>query len=222
MLFQILVTCGFHKSQHHVHVVFEKKTHCICLLVLMQNHMVCSWLIKFLHFRYADRTVADIAARDTIIPRDYARLPDEISARTERLEDLYRTGGIATRGAHVEELYPPGEIAARADRVGIATRADHLEDLYRSDRLVSRAVDPLPRSTYHTSAYETNPAYAETSTRPVSARFNGPSAPVSSIYSFPGAPVYRWWVALISFVESLIVAVRSQDVRRLTANCCLP
>ncbi|KAF8723534.1 hypothetical protein HU200_021484 [Digitaria exilis] len=141
--------------------------------------------------RYADRTVADITARDTIIPRDYARLPVEISARAERLDDLYRTGGIAARGAHVEELYPPCEIAARADRVGIATRADYFEDLYHSDRLVSRAVDPLPRSTYHTAAYETNPAYAETSTRPVSARVNGPSVPVSSLYSFSGAPVYR-------------------------------
>ncbi|CAN6164512.1 unnamed protein product [Urochloa humidicola] len=109
--------------------------------------------------RYADRTVADITARDTIIPRDYARLP--------------------------------GEIAARADRVGITTRADRLEDLYRSDRLLTRAVDPLPRSSYHTAAYETYPAYAEASTRPVSARVNGPSVPVSSRYSFTGGPVYR-------------------------------
>ncbi|CAN6178693.1 unnamed protein product [Urochloa humidicola] len=109
--------------------------------------------------RYADRTVADITARDTIIPRDYARLS--------------------------------GEIAARADHVGITTRADRLEDLYRSDRLLTRAVDPLPRSSYHTAAYETYPAYAEASTRPVSARVNGPSVPVSSRYSFTGGPVYR-------------------------------
>ncbi|PAN24939.1 hypothetical protein PAHAL_4G263900 [Panicum hallii] len=141
--------------------------------------------------RYADRTVADITTRDPIIPRDHTRLPGEISARADRLEDLYRTGGIAARGAHVEELYPPGEIAARADRVGISTRADRLEDLYRSDRLVTRAVDPLPRSTYHTAAYGTHPAYAETSTRPVSARVNGPGVPVSSLYSFSGAPEYR-------------------------------
>ncbi|CAN6198233.1 unnamed protein product [Urochloa humidicola] len=140
--------------------------------------------------RYADRTVADITARDTIIPRDYARLPGEISARSDRLEDLYRTGGIAARGAHVEELYPPGEIAARADRVGITARADRLEDLYRSDRLLTRAVDPLPRSTYHTAAYETYPAYVEASTRPVSARVNGPGVPVSSRYSFTSGPAY--------------------------------
>ncbi|OEL37765.1 hypothetical protein BAE44_0001215 [Dichanthelium oligosanthes] len=139
-----------------------------------------------------DRTVADIT-RDPIIPRDYTRLPGEISARADRLEDLYRTGGIAARGAHVEELYPPGEIAVRADHVGITTRADRLEDLYRCDRdrLATRAVDPLPRSTYHMAAYETNPAYAETSTRPVSARVSGPGAPVSSLYSFAGGPVYR-------------------------------
>ncbi|CAN6202012.1 unnamed protein product [Urochloa humidicola] len=141
--------------------------------------------------RYADRTVADITARETIIPRDYARLPGEISARSDRLEDLYRNGGIAVRGAHVEELYPPGEIAARADRVGITTRADHLEDLYRSDRLLTRAVDPMPRSTYHTAAYETYPAYAETSTRPVSARISSSGVPVSSLYSFAGGPAYR-------------------------------
>lgn len=147
--------------------------------------------MKFLNFRYADRTVAEITTRDTIIPRDYTRVPGEISSRTDRLEDLYHTRSIAARGAHVEELYPPGEFAARADRVGITTRADHLEDLYRSDRLATRAVDPLPRSTYYTAAYETHPAYAETSARPVSARANGPGVPVSSLYSFGGGPAYR-------------------------------
>ncbi|CAL5037674.1 unnamed protein product [Urochloa decumbens] len=141
--------------------------------------------------RYADRTVADRTARETIIPRDYARLPGEISARSDRFEDLYQTGGIPARGARVEELYSPGEIAARADRVGITTRADRLEDLYRSDRLLTRAVDPLPRSTYHTAGYESYPAYAETSTRPVSARVSGPGVPVSSLYSFAGGPAYR-------------------------------
>lgn len=128
---------------------------------------------------------------EAIIPRDYARVPGEIPARADRLEDLYRTGGVPARGAHAEDLYRPGEIAARADRVGIATRADRLEDLYRSDRLATRAVDPLPRSTYYTAAYETHPAYAEPSTRPVSARANGPGVPVSSLYSFGGGPVYR-------------------------------
>lgn len=140
--------------------------------------------------RYADRTVANITAREPII-RDHTRLPGEVSARADRLEDLYRTGGIAARGAHVEELYRPGEIAAHADRVGIATRADRLEELYRSDRLVTRAVEPPPRSTYLTAAYDADPTYAEISTRPVSARVSGPSVPVSSLYSFAGGPGYR-------------------------------
>ncbi|WVZ81882.1 hypothetical protein U9M48_029213 [Paspalum notatum var. saurae] len=133
---------------------------------------------------------ADITAREAIT-RDHASLQGEVSTRADRLEDLYRTGGIAARGAHVEELYHPGEIAAHADRVGIATRADRLEELYRSDRLVTRAVDPPPRSTYRAAAYEADPTYTEMSTRPVSARASGPSVPVSSLYSFNGGPVYR-------------------------------
>jgi len=140
--------------------------------------------LKFFTFRYADRTVANVTTRDPII-RDHTALPGEASARADRLDDLYRT-----RGAHVEELYRPGEIAAHADRVGITTRADRVEELYRSDRLVNRAVDP-PHSAYLTAGYETNPAYAETSIRPVSARVSGPGAPVSSHYSFTGGPVYR-------------------------------
>ncbi|KAL6605905.1 hypothetical protein ACP70R_041558 [Stipagrostis hirtigluma subsp. patula] len=141
--------------------------------------------------RFADRTVAEITARDPIIPRDHTALPSDISARADRLEELYRTGGIATRGAHVEELYRPGELTAHADRVRIATRADRLEELYHSDQLVSRAVD-LPRhSTYVSAGYETNPAYAETSQRHVSSRVNVSGVPVSSLYSFAGGPVYR-------------------------------
>ncbi|XP_062228519.1 uncharacterized protein LOC133926547 [Phragmites australis] len=140
--------------------------------------------------RYADRTVAEITARDPIIPRDHTMLPGEISARMDRLEELYQTWGIAARGAHVE-IYRPGELAARADHMGIATRANRLEGLYRSEQLVARTAG-LPRhSTYRTAAYETNPAYAETSQRPISARVNALGVPVSSLYSFSGGPVYR-------------------------------
>jgi hypothetical protein len=116
--------------------------------------------------------VAERTARDRIITRDHASLPDEYTARTERLEELYRTGG--TRGAHVEEVYRPAELT---DRVGISTRADRLEDLYRSEQLVTRAVD-LPRHpTYITTANETIPAYAEPSQRSFYARANASGGP---------------------------------------------
>ncbi|KAK3132015.1 hypothetical protein QOZ80_6AG0514610 [Eleusine coracana subsp. coracana] len=138
--------------------------------------------------RFADIT-AERTARDPIIPRDRPALPVELSARTEHLEEHYRTGG--THGAHVEELYHPREHTVRADRMGISTRADRLEEMYHSEQLAARAVG-LPRHpTYITSAYETHRAYAEPSQRSYSARANASGGPVSSLYSFSGGPVYR-------------------------------
>lgn len=160
-----------------------------------------------------------IAARTP--PRDYTAQPGELSV-VDRLEELHRTSEISARGARLEDPYRPGEIGARVEgpyRSGeIAGRGARVEDLYRpgeivtrdarmdyrpgeisargvrgelyrSDRLVNRAVDlPYP---YETS----NPAYAQSNQRPVAA--NGPGVLVSSLYSFAGAPVYRWLVLSI-------------------------
>ncbi|VAI72280.1 unnamed protein product [Triticum turgidum subsp. durum] len=128
-----------------------------------------------------------IAARTP--PRDYAAQLGELSARADHMSELYRT---TVRDARLEDPYRPGELAARGARVeelyrqgGIDARGSY-GGLYRSDQLNARAVD-LPHS-YQTS----NPAYAEASQRPVpTARANGPGVPVSSLYSFAGAPAYR-------------------------------
>lgn len=148
----------------------------------------------------------ELAVRGTRVEDHYR--PGEIASHGARVEDLYRPGEIASRGARVEDLYRPGEIAARGARMedlyrpgDVAARDARMEDpyrqggldargsyggLYRSDQRVARAVD-LPHS-YETS----NPAYAETSQRPLpAARTNGPGVPVSSLYSFAGAPAYR-------------------------------
>uniref|UniRef100_A0ACD5VCL7 Uncharacterized protein n=2 Tax=Avena sativa TaxID=4498 RepID=A0ACD5VCL7_AVESA len=148
----------------------------------------------------------EVASRGARLEDPYR--PREVDARGARVEDLYRPGEIASRGARVEDLYLPGEIASRGARVEdlyhpgeIAARGARVEDLYRpgeiaargaygelyrSDRVVTRAVDP-PHP-YETSSH----AYAETSQIPGSTtRANGPGVPVSSLYSFAGAPVYR-------------------------------
>ncbi|CAM0913622.1 unnamed protein product [Alopecurus aequalis] len=142
--------------------------------------------------------------------------PRDIDAHVARVEDLYRPGDVAPRGARMEDHYRPGEVAPRGARVedqyrrvedfyrpgefavrdaraedlyhpgGVAARGSYGE-LHRSDQLVTRAVD-LPRHPYESS----NHAYAETSQGPVStARASGPGVPVSSLYSFAGAPAYR-------------------------------
>ncbi|XP_037461369.1 uncharacterized protein LOC119332291, partial [Triticum dicoccoides] len=136
----------------------------------------------------------ELAARGARVEELYR--PGEIASRGDRVadlyQDLYRSAEVPSRGARMEDLYRPGEVAARDVRMedpyrqgGIDARGSY-GGLYRSDQLNARAVD-LPHS-YQTS----NPAYAEASQRPVpTARANGPGVPVSSLYSFAGAPAYR-------------------------------
>ncbi|XBI36613.1 hypothetical protein VPH35_122100 [Triticum aestivum] len=136
----------------------------------------------------------ELAARGARVEELYR--PGEIASCGDRVadlyQDLYRSAEVPSRGARMEDLYRPGEVAARDVRMedpyrqgGIDARGSY-GGLYRSDQLNARAVD-LPHS-YQTS----NPAYAEASQRPVpTARANGPGVPVSSLYSFAGAPAYR-------------------------------
>uniref|UniRef100_A0A0A9DJM6 DCD domain-containing protein n=1 Tax=Arundo donax TaxID=35708 RepID=A0A0A9DJM6_ARUDO len=77
----------------------------------------------------------------------------------------------------------PGELAACSERV---------DELYRSYKLSTRAMELHPGPSYVTTSYE-NPrsVYSENLQRPVLARVNGPSLPVSTRYSFASPPAYR-------------------------------
>ncbi|XP_035822753.1 uncharacterized isoform X2 [Zea mays] len=75
----------------------------------------------------------------------------------------------------------PGELAARSERV---------DELYRSYKLSTRGMDFNPGASYQTTYHPSSSVYGEGIQRPVLARGNGPSVPVSSRYSFNGPPAY--------------------------------
>jgi hypothetical protein len=90
-------------------------------------------------------------------------------------------GDAANRDPFLAREYrgPPAEFA---------THSDHVDELYRSYKLVTRPEGLCQDPSYVPIAYE-NPraAYPENiQQRPVSTR-----VPVSSLYSFAGAPAYR-------------------------------
>lgn len=104
---------------------------------------------KFLDFTVASRTAAEATLMDPLPVRDHRALPGELAARSERVDELYRSYKLSTRG-----------------------------------------MDFNPGASYQTTYHPSSSVYGEGIQRPVLARGNGPSVPVSSRYSFNGPPAY--------------------------------
>ncbi|XXG49649.1 hypothetical protein AAC387_Pa02g3770 [Persea americana] len=108
--------------------------------------------------------------------------------------ELYRRYRSVTEMIPRERL----EVASLRDHRMLARRES--EVLPRSDRLdeyyalrtARQAVDLPPQTSYLRPGYEDpNRIYADSYSRPVSGNANASNVPVSSLYSFAGAPSYR-------------------------------
>lgn len=73
----------------------------------------------------------------------------------------------------------------------VLPRSDRLDEYYAL-RAARQAVDLPPQTSYLRPGYEDpNRIYADSYSRPVSGNANASNVPVSSLYSFAGAPSYR-------------------------------
>jgi len=109
-----------------------------------------------------ERTAPEPTARDPILARDYGALPGELAARSEHVDELYRSYKLSTRPM---DFYQGPSYASSYDN---------------------------PASLYAASSYNNpSSLYGESPQRPVVTRVRGPSVPVSTRYSFVGPPTYR-------------------------------
>jgi hypothetical protein len=52
---------------------------------------------KFLNFTVVSRTATEATVRDPLLVRDHRALPGELAARSERVDELYRSYKLSTR-----------------------------------------------------------------------------------------------------------------------------